>query len=185
MNTQNVITGWKAGDYLASLRCNFFILGKTSLGMVIARVIERQRTTKNIRGRKMVGIVIVAHENFAGALLATAEQIAGKQEQVVALSFPSGESIADLMLRIQCAVKKVNNKQGVLLFADLLGGSPYQAAAMVAMQERGVELVAGINLPMLLEILPARKEQQVADVTAAAVRGGYQGIKKFVKFSLE
>ncbi|MBP2661464.1 MAG: system, mannose/fructose/sorbose family, subunit, partial [Firmicutes bacterium] len=60
----------------------------------------------------MVGVVIVAHGSFASALLTTAEQIAGKQEQVVSLDFTMGENTADLQLRIREAVRGVDTGQG-------------------------------------------------------------------------
>lgn len=132
----------------------------------------------------MVGIVIVSHENLASALLATAEGIAGKQEQAAALGLASGESMAGLQLRIDRAVQQVDSGNGVLLLADVIGGSPYQAAAMAVMQETEVELVAGVNLPMLLEILPNRKKQRLAAVTEMAVRSGNQGIGTFIKFKM-
>ena len=127
----------------------------------------------------MIGVVIVTHGNFADVLLDTAELIAGKQEQVMALAFAPGENIASLQLRIREAIKQVNNKQGVLVVADLLGGSPYNAAAIVAMQQTGVEVVAGVNLPMLLELLPARSSE-LEVLAEIALKGGCDGIGKFV-----
>lgn len=126
----------------------------------------------------MVGVVIVAHGSFASALLTTAEQIAGKQEQVVSLDFTVGENTADLQLRIREAVRGVDTGQGTIIFVDLLGGSPYQAAAIVAMQQPGIEMVSGVNVPMLLEILPARNDK-LMNVTSAALNGGHDGIRNF------
>lgn len=129
----------------------------------------------------MVGIIIVAHGSLAGALLNTSEQIAGKQEQIVALAFAPGEDVVELQLRIQEAIKQVDQSQGVLVLVDLLGGSPYNAAALVAMQQPGIEVVAGVNVPMLLEIIPVRNDK-LTDVTSVALKGGFDGIGKFVMF---
>ncbi len=126
----------------------------------------------------MVGVVIVAHGCFASALLTTAEQIAGKQEQVISLDFATGENTADLQLRIKEAARSVDTGQGTIIFVDLLGGSPYQAAAIVAMQQSGIEMVAGVNMSMLLEILPVRNDK-LMNVTNAALKGGHDGIRNF------
>jgi mannose/fructose/sorbose-specific phosphotransferase system IIA component len=127
----------------------------------------------------MVGVVIVTHGKLADILLDTAELIAGKQEQVMTLAFAPGENAAALQLRIREAIKQVDMTQGVLVVADLVGGSPYNAAAIVAMQQTGVEVVAGVNLAMLLELLPARGNE-LEVVTEIALKGGCDGIGRFV-----
>jgi mannose/fructose/sorbose-specific phosphotransferase system IIA component len=127
----------------------------------------------------MVGVVIVTHGKLADILLDTAELIAGKQEQVTTLAFVPGENAAALQLRIREAIKQVDMTQGVLVVADLVGGSPYNAAAIVAMQQTGVEVVAGVNLAMLLELLPARGNE-LEVLTEIALKGGCDGIGKFV-----
>ena len=132
----------------------------------------------------MIGVVIVTHGNFADVLLDTAELIAGKQEQVMALAFAPGENSITLQLRIREAIRQVSNKQGVLVVTDLLRGSPYNAAAIVAMQQIGVEVVAGVNLSMLLELLPARSGE-LEVLAEIALKGGYDGIGKFVMPSHE
>lgn len=132
----------------------------------------------------MIGVVIVTHGNFADVLLDTAELIAGKQKQVIALAFAPGENSTTLQLRIREAIGQVSNKQGVLVVTDLLRGSPYNAAAIVAMQQTGVEVVAGVNLSMLLELLPARSGELEA-LAEVALKGGYDGIGKFVMPSYE
>ena len=127
----------------------------------------------------MVGVVIAAHGRVASALLSAAELIAGRQDQITAVSFEPGVAFADLEFRMAAAIKQVDNKQGVLVLADLLGGSPYNAAAMLSMKQSGIEIVAGVNLPMLLEVLSARNGelQEVADV---AFMSGGSGIHKLV-----
>ncbi len=131
-----------------------------------------------MRGHKMVGVVIVAHGCFASALLTTAEQIAGKQEQVIALDFTMGENAAELQLRIKDAIRSVDTGRGAVILVDLLGGSPYQAAAMVVMQQPGIEMIAGANMAMLLEIVPVRNDT-LMNVTYAALKGGHDGIRNF------
>ncbi|SFM13152.1 PTS sugar transporter subunit IIA [Pelosinus propionicus] len=127
----------------------------------------------------MVGVVIVAHGCFASALLTTAEQIAGKQEQVISLDFAIGENTADLQLRIKEAIRGVDTGQGAIILVDLLGGSPYHAAAIVTMQQPGIEMISGVNVSMLLEILPVRNDK-LMNVASAALKGGHDGIRDLV-----
>jgi PTS system mannose-specific IIA component len=127
----------------------------------------------------MIGVVIITHGSLAGALLSTSELIMGKQEQVAAVAFESGEAVVDLQARIVHAIQEVNKKQGILLLVDLLGGSPYNAAAMLALQQTGIELVTGVNLPMLFEVLPAR-DGTLAHLVDVALKGGCSGISKFI-----
>lgn len=127
----------------------------------------------------MIGVVIITHGSLAGALLSTSELIMGKQEQVAAVAFESGEAVVDLQARTSQAVQKVNRNQGVLILVDLLGGSPYNAAAMLAMQQNGIEVVTGVNLPMLFEVLPARF-CEMTKLVDLAVMGGRSGIGKFM-----
>lgn len=127
----------------------------------------------------MIGVVIVTHGGLAGALLNAAELIMGKQEQIAVVEFELGDAIADLQVRTAQAVQKVDTNQGVLLLVDLVGGSPYNVTAMLAMQKCGIEVVTGINLPMLLEVLPARN-LELETLADLALESGSKGINKFV-----
>lgn len=126
----------------------------------------------------MIGLVIVTHGDLGGALLNTAELIMGKQEQVKAVAFESGQAVADLQVRIAQATKQVNKGQGILILVDILGGSPYNASALLAVEQADTEVITGVNLPMLFSILPVRN-LKLASVADVAVIGGRDGIEKF------
>lgn len=128
----------------------------------------------------MIGVVIITHGNLASALLSTSELIMGKQEQVAVVAFESGEAVSDLQARTAQAVQQVDKNQGVLILVDLLGGSPYNAAAMLAMQQAEIEVVTGVNLPMLFEVLPARRDK-LSHVVDVALKGGRSGIGNFIR----
>jgi PTS system mannose-specific IIA component len=127
----------------------------------------------------MIGVVIVTHGSLASALLGTVELIMGKQEQVMAVAFEVGQAVVDLQTRVAEAVAQVDSGHGTLILVDILGGSPYNASAMLVMEQRNIEMITGVNLPMLFEVLPVRtgKLTSVADV---ALSGGCGGIAKFV-----
>ncbi len=123
----------------------------------------------------MVGIVIAAHGKLAGALLETAEMIGGKQENVATVSFFAGQTPEELDSILLAAVDSVECGEGVLVLTDLAGGSPYNAAALLACGGRSVEVVGGMNLAMLVEVLALRSIQAGA-LAQIALESGYGGI---------
>lgn len=147
--------------------------------MIIAIDKTRRRNHTGTWRREMIGVVIVTHGSLASALLSTVELIMGTQEQVIAIAFEPGQAVADLQLRITQAIKQVDNGQGVLILVDILGGSPYNASAMLMMGQTRIEMVVGVNLPMLFEVLPMRT-LKLASVADVALGGGRNGISKFV-----
>lgn len=127
----------------------------------------------------MTGIVVVTHGKLAQALVATAEMIMGVQEGIAAIGFEAGQDVMNLHETISQAVQGFASEDEVLILVDLLGGSPYNASAMLAMKLSKVKVVTGINLPMLLEVLPARS-QDVAALSQMAVHAGQSGVSEFV-----
>ena len=126
----------------------------------------------------MIGVVIVTHGNLASALLDTVELIMGKQEQVKTVAFETGQAVVDLQTRIAQAVTKVDSGRGTIIFVDILGGSPYNASAMLVMEQKNIEIITGVNVPMLFETLPMRTGK-LTKVVEVALRGGHDGIDRF------
>ena len=127
----------------------------------------------------MIGVVIVTHGSLASALLNTVELIMGKQEQVQAVAFESGQAVVDLQARITQATLQVDSGDGTLILVDILGGSPYNAAAILMMEQDNIEMITGVNVPMLFEVLPVRTSK-LASVVEVALGGGRDGITNFV-----
>lgn len=126
----------------------------------------------------MIGVVIVTHGNLGAALLDTVELIMGKQEQVATVAFESGQAVTDLQLRIEEAMRQVDQGQGTLILVDVLGGSPYNASALLTLEQAHGKVVAGVNVPMLFSLLPVR-HLKLASVVDAAISGGRRGIEQF------
>ncbi len=127
----------------------------------------------------MIGVVIVTHGSLADALLNTAELIMGKQEQVKAVAFESGQAVADLQSRIMKAVTQVDSGQGTLILVDILGGSPYNASAMLMLEQVKTEVISGVNLPMLFAVLPMRN-LTLDGAAKVVLSGGRDGISQFI-----
>lgn len=98
----------------------------------------------------MVGFVVASHGQFAAALLATAQQIVGPVARAVACSVDTAASPEEIRQSIGAAIKEVDEGAGVIVFADLIGGSPCTQSLSLCRQQR-LEVLTGVNLPMLLK----------------------------------
>ncbi|MBJ6760036.1 PTS sugar transporter subunit IIA [Myxococcaceae bacterium JPH2] len=106
----------------------------------------------------MVGLVIASHGRLAEELVATAEQIVGKLPAVATCNIEPGTSVEDLRVKMKDAVRRVDEGDGVILMADLFGGTPCKESLMMC-QRMNLEVLAGVNLPMLLKANSLRSEQ--------------------------
>jgi len=134
----------------------------------------------------MVGMLIVTHGRLGEGLLDAMQMIAGPQEKVDSVSLKEGDSIDELKERILNAVKILDDGSGVLVFVDMFGASPSNAAAYLL--DENVEVITGVNLPMLLEIVSFRESNSLQELSANAMTAGVESIKnltKLLKASLE
>lgn len=126
----------------------------------------------------MFAIIIGTHGNFARELLRSCEMICGPRVNTAAIGFESGESIDGLANKYQEALNSLDVAGGVLILTDLFGGSPYNAACRLAVENRNIRIVAGVNLPMLLEVCQLTG-MPMADVVNVAQSAGKEGIRTF------
>src|SRR5438552_14985432 len=101
----------------------------------------------------MIGVVVAAHGQLAEELIRTAEAVVGKLSQTVPVSVVA--AAPDVRARIADAIQKVDTGEGVLVLADLLGGSPCNLSLGFS-REKNVEVVTGVNLPMVLKVASLR-----------------------------
>jgi len=117
----------------------------------------------------MIGVVVAAHGRLAEELLRTAESVVGPLPAVRTVNVQASDP--EVRPKIQEAIRSVDGGEGVLLLTDLLGGSPTQLC-LSFLNERKVEVVTGVNLPMLLKLATLRAsgkpiEQLAHDVVDA------------------
>lgn len=105
----------------------------------------------------MVGLVIATHGQLARELLATAEQIVGKLEACEPVSIQPGAAPEEIKSAMKAAIKKVDHGDGVIVFADLFGGTPCNQSLQLCNQYQ-VEVLTGVNLPMLLKANSLRSD---------------------------
>ena len=125
----------------------------------------------------MVAVIVAAHGHLAEGLIASSAMIAGPQEDLVAVTFESSEGPDDLLAEYADAVEKSPSDQ-YLILVDLLGGSPYNAAARFAAAREDADVVTGVNLPMLIEVLGGRLTGgTLAELVEKARTAGAGGVK--------
>ena len=115
----------------------------------------------------MIGVLIATHASLGKELIAASELIFGKEERVSSVGLYHGDDIEALEGRIEEAILELDDGDGVLVFVDLLGGSPSNmtAKAMMTLFDRvNIECVAGVNLPVFIESLVARETGDLSDL---------------------
>jgi len=127
----------------------------------------------------MVGMLIVTHGRLGEGLLDAMQMIAGPQEKVDFVSLKEGDSIDELKERILNTVKMLDDGSGVLVFVDMFGASPSNAAAYLL--NENVEVITGVNLPMLLEIVSFRETSSLQELSANAMTAGVESIKNLTQ----
>ena len=124
----------------------------------------------------MIGVVVASHGGLCRELLITAEMILGPAAQTAAAPLAAGVSLQDFAAQLRQAVAAVQQEAGVLLLADLAGGTPCNVAAVLAAQSEEIKVVTGVNLPMLLEVLSRREGLSLEELTELAVVAGQGGV---------
>ncbi|ALB55306.1 PTS system, mannose-specific IIA component / PTS system, mannose-specific IIB component [Cronobacter universalis NCTC 9529] len=125
-----------------------------------------------------IAIVIGTHGWAAEQLLKTAEMLLGEQENVGWIDFVPGENAETLIEKYNAQLEKLDTSKGVLFLVDTWGGSPFNAASRIVVDKPNYEVVAGVNIPMLVETLMARDDDPAYDeLIAIAVETGREGVK--------
>lgn len=126
----------------------------------------------------MVGILLVTHGPYATALIESVEMVYGKQEKIESVYLNQGESVEKLQEKINDAINLLDCEQ-VLIMVDILGGTPYTAGA-IKLENPNINVITGINMPMLLEILPHRNEdlKVLSKIAAESGKNGIVDVKE-------
>ncbi|HDR2891470.1 MAG: PTS mannose transporter subunit IIAB [Enterobacter asburiae] len=125
-----------------------------------------------------IAIVIGTHGWAAEQLLKTAEMLLGEQENVGWIDFVPGENAETLIEKYTAQLEKLDTSKGVLFLVDTWGGSPFNAASRIVVDKEHYEVIAGVNVPMLVETFMARDDNPSFDeLVALAVETGREGVK--------
>lgn len=126
----------------------------------------------------MVGIIAVSHGPFSKALIKSVEMVYGKQDKVEAISLEPGESMESLKNKINEIIKEFQVNE-VLIMVDLLGGTPYNASS-IEMENSNINVITGLNMPMVLETLLFRNEtlEKISSIATEAGKNGIVNVKE-------
>lgn len=123
----------------------------------------------------MIGLVIVTHGRLAEEFVAATEHVVGPQEAMRAVAIGPDDDMDIRKSEIQDAVKEVNEGDGVIILTDMFGGTPSNLA--ISLMEKGkVEVLAGINLPMLIKLTSIREDKSLEQALEEAQASG----KKYI-----
>lgn len=123
----------------------------------------------------MVGILVCAHFNIAKELVLATELIAGKQEQMKYVSIDLEDDMEKVKKELEKAIKEVDSGEGVIIFTDMFGGTPCNIS--LSFLERGkIEVITGVNLPMLVKIGLERKGKKLEELTELITEYGRKQI---------
>lgn len=119
----------------------------------------------------IIGIVIITHGGLATEFRAALEHVVGPQEQIEAISIGPEDDMENRRQDIIDAVKRADGGCGVVILTDMFGGTPSNLAISV-MEETGAEVLAGVNLPMLVRLATVRKDKPLAQAVDLAKEAG-------------
>ena len=119
----------------------------------------------------MIGMVLVTHGELGGTMRAAMEHVVGPQKQVGTLSIGPDDQIALCRRALAMEIDRVDTGDGVMLLTDMFGSTPSNLA-IAAMERGGVEVIAGVNLPMLVKLAKVRSQRTLAECTDIAETTG-------------
>ncbi|MDD9876545.1 MAG: PTS sugar transporter subunit IIA [Magnetovibrio sp.] len=119
----------------------------------------------------MIGMVLVTHGRLADELIAALEHVVGPQAAVAAVCIGPDDDMEQRRAEILQSANDVDDGNGVVLLTDMFGGTPSNLAISV-MDKANVEVIAGVNLPMLIKLASVRESDDLADAVASAQEAG-------------
>ena len=123
----------------------------------------------------MIGVLITTHGNLGSELIRAAELIRGSLKGIVHVSIDQTKGVEDLKKEISMALKKLDQGKGVLILTDLFGGTPSNIS-LSFLKEGKVEVITGVNLPMLLKLPDIREGMQLKEFARSIKDYGVKNI---------
>ena len=123
----------------------------------------------------MIGLVLVTHGRLAVEFVAALEHVVGPQQQTAAISIGPEDDMEKRRDDVLAKINEVDSGSGVIVLTDMFGGTPSNLAISF-LEQANVEVVAGVNLPMLIKIASVRETMALADVAEAAMEAGQKYI---------
>jgi PTS system mannose-specific IIA component len=122
----------------------------------------------------MIGLILVAHAGLARELLAAAEMIVGRIEKAEAIGITANDSVEQIRDSVASAIEKVSDS-GVIIMADMFGGTPSNMSISF-LKDNEVEVITGVNLPMVIKFASERDKLGVEDLASSLKKCGLDSI---------
>ena len=119
----------------------------------------------------MIGLVLVTHGKLGDEFIRAMVHVVGPQEQVAAVCIEPEDDIEKCREEILVKVKEVDSGKGVIVLTDMFGGTPSNLALSIT-EDTGIEALAGINLPMLIKLASARRDEPLKQAVVTAQDAG-------------
>ena len=126
----------------------------------------------------MIGLGVVSHGNLANEFVAAMQHVVGQQEKIATVCIGPEDDMEMRRAEILNKVEHVDDGHGVVVLTDMFGGTPSNLAISI-MDRAKVEIIAGVNLPMLIKIATLRKEKNLKDTVEGAQEAG----KKYINIA--
>jgi PTS system mannose-specific IIA component len=118
----------------------------------------------------MIGLVLVTHGHLADEFLGATVHVVGPQERMEAICIAADDDMEARRADIAAAIARCDDGKGVIMLTDMFGGTPSNLA--ISLMRPGIEVIAGVNLPMLIKLASIRKTTTVAAAVEAAQEAG-------------
>ena len=128
----------------------------------------------------MIGLVLVTHGRLASEFIVAMEHVVGPQQQIEGICIGPEDDMEERRSQIAEAIRAVDGGVGVIVLTDLFGGTPSNLAISLMKSDK-IEVIAGVNLPMLIRLDGARKTMDVRGAVAAAREAG----RKYISVASE
>jgi PTS system mannose-specific IIA component len=120
----------------------------------------------------MIGVVLATHGELGEALVRSMEMIVGPQARVAALSLQVADNLEEAATRLEHTLEAMDEGDGALILTDMLGGTPSNMCLALIGGPHQVEVISGVNLPMLLKAVQARQERDLKGIAALVRKHG-------------
>lgn len=128
----------------------------------------------------MIGIVLVTHGRLADELKAVLEHVVGPQSHMSTVCIGADDDMEKRRAEIMDRAQEMDSGRGVIVLTDMFGGTPSNLAISI-IDRPGVEVIAGVNLPMLIKLASVRDKESLADASVAARDAG----RKYISIASE
>jgi len=130
-------------------------------------------------GNIMIGMVLSGHGNFPSGMYSSLKLIAGEQEKFAVVDFTEDMGSEELRIALEEGVNAVDGAQGVVIFTDIQGGTPFNRSVLICSEKKGIKVVAGTNLPLLIAAIDNRNLPLFTFVDKV-MEAGQEGMMEFI-----